>query len=217
MNDHDMRDAYERSLKARDGAAESTAVPLDALDALVHRTGSEAERLRTLNAAMSSAQGRREFEIARAAARAASPDNAARGKRRAYSTRWIGVAAALLVSTGAGAFWATRQQASVTAEPMRGTESPVQLVSPRGQITTAPGSRFTWHAVRSARSYTLVVVDRSGVEVFASSTSDTSLTLPGSVRLQAGERYLWWVQAELTDGTTLSAVTESLTVKPSPR
>ena len=203
-----MRDAYERSLKAGDETSEPAALPLDRLDALVHRTGTESERLRTLDIAMSSAQGRREFEIARAAVRATAID-----KRSKHFPRWIGVAAALLISTSAGAFWAARQRAPMTEDAMRGTESPVQLVAPRGQVTPSPGTRFTWHAVRSVRRYTLVLVDRSGKELFASSVGDTTLTLPASVVLQPGERYLWWVQAELVDGTTLSAVTESITVR----
>ncbi len=211
-NDHDMRDAYQRSLTKRDtgaDAAQEPALPLDRLDALAHGTGTESERLRTLDLAMSSAQGRREFEIAWAAARAAAPK-----KSRAYSTRWMGIAAALLVSTGGAAYWTSQQRSSLRDEAMRGTESPVQLVEPRGGIAALPGTRFTWRAVQSARSYTIVLVDRRGKELFASSTGDTTITLPKAVALEAGESYLWWVQAELADGSTLSAVTESITVRP---
>src|SRR5689334_266104 len=73
MNDERLRDAYERGLPPNDGAASLDDVSAERLRRLVEREGSESERLRTLDVALSSAEGRRELEIAWAAARAARP------------------------------------------------------------------------------------------------------------------------------------------------
>lgn len=202
-----MRDAYDQALRARDTADQSAELPLDRLESLVTREGSEAERLRALDVAMSSAEGRREFEMAWAAARAA------REPKKQFSVpRWTAAAAALVFAVSLGVLWQSQTQIASVTETMRGTASPIELVSPRGDQVTASGARFAWHRVKAAREYTLVIVDRAGNEVFASSTTDTMVQLPDSVVLRANSEYLWWVQAQLTDGSQLSAVTETITV-----
>jgi len=207
VNEHSMRDAYDQALRSRDTAERSAKLPLDRLESLVSRDGSEAERLRALDVAMSSAEGRREFEVAWAAARAA------RAPRKKFVVpRWTAAAAALVFSVSLGLLWQVRTQVADVTETMRGTESPIVLISPRGDQVGASGERFAWHRVPTARDYTLVIVDRAGNEVFASSTTDTLVRLPDSIVLQAGTEYLWWVQAQLTDGNQLSAVTETITV-----
>jgi hypothetical protein len=218
MNDHQLRDEYERSLNAAEIAGQpsaqpSSALPLERLEALVSREDSEAERLRALDIAMSTAEGRREFEVAWAARRAALPK-----KQKRVSTTWLAAAAALLLTTTSSAYWLANRAsdsgaAASDSEVMRGTNARVTLVAPRGELANSTGVRFTWRAVPSSGRYLMVLVDSQGNEVFASTTRDTAVTLPDSIKLQAGGVYLWWVQTELADGTTATAVTEKITVK----
>jgi hypothetical protein len=207
VNEHSMRDAYDQALRSRDTAIPSAELPLDRLEALVSREGSEAERLRALDVAMSSAEGRREFEIAWAAARAARAP-----KKRFSVPRFAATAAALVFSVSLGLLWQERAQVAPVTETLRGAESPIKLISPRGGQVRASGERFAWHRVTAAREYTLVIVDRAGNEVFASSTTDTAIQLPDSIVLRTNSEYLWWVQAQMTDGSQLSAVTETIKV-----
>jgi hypothetical protein len=265
MNDHQMRDAYDASLRAQDDSTAGAPIPLERVAALVGREGNEADRLRTLDVLMSSAEGRREFEVAWAAARAAQ-----RPARPWWRANGVAAAALLVVSVGSfavlrnrdghtiaassaapstasstapgaeapggnsrgatSASGATRVTSPSSQEPpaaapasaptretMRGagreSDSPLQLVAPRGDAVPAQSVRFVWHHVDNARDYTLIVVDSTGTEVFASTTRDTAVTLPDSIRLRAGAQYLWWVQTDRADGTSVSAVTEKVRVR----
>jgi hypothetical protein len=205
MNDEQLRDAYERGLPPNDGAAQLDDVSAERLRRLVEREGSESERLRTLDVALSSAEGRRELEIAWAAARAARP--------RQRSWQRFAVAASLLVVAGSSGMW-WRQHERDIEQTMRGSDSPVTLVAPLGEVREDRATRFVWHAVGKAERYLVVVVDTAGAELFATETRDTALVLPDSVRLAPGRAYLWWVQARLTDQSTVTAVTQRLVVTP---
>jgi hypothetical protein len=205
MNDERLRDAYERGLPGHDGSPALDDVAAERLRRLVEREGSEEERLRTLDSMLSSAEGRRELEIAWAAARAARPS---RPTWRRYS-----VAAAVLVSVGlAGVWW--RLESAQEIDVLRGGESPITLVAPLGSVSSASPARFVWRAIARAERYTLVLVDTAGTELYASETRDTAVALPDSVRLEPGRAYLWWVQARRTDQSTVTAVTQRVVALP---
>ena len=206
MNDERLREAYERGLPPSDGRGERSLddVAAERLRRLVEREGTEEERLRTLDTMLSSAEGRRELEIAWSAARAARPP--------VVSWRRYAVAAAVVAVAGSVALWQIANRG--VPDVMRGSESPVTLVQPIGDVTSGNARRFTWRRISDAERYTLVVVDTTGAEVFASETTDTSVALPDSVRLRQGAAYLWWVQARLTDQSSVTAVTQRLTIKP---
>jgi len=203
MNDEKLRDAYERGLPRTDGSASLDDVSAERLRRLVELEGSESERLRTLDVALSSAEGRRELEIAWSAARAARP--------RQRSWQRYAMAASLVVVVGSSALWWQQHERGI-APVMRGTESPITLVAPLGEVREDRATHFVWHAVGKADKYLVVVVDTAGTELFATETRDTVLVLPDSVRLAPGRAYLWWVQARLTDQSTLTAVTQRLVV-----
>ena len=205
MNDEQLRDAYERGLPSSDGAASLDDVSAERLRRLVEREGDESERVRTLDLLLSSAEGRRELEIAWAAARAARPPQ--------RSWRRYAIAASLLIVAGSSGIW-WRQRERNIEQVMRGAESPVTLVAPLGEVREDRATRFVWHAVGKAERYQIVVVDTAGTELFATETRDTALVLPDSVRLAPGRAYLWWVQARLTDQSTVTAVTQRLVVVP---
>lgn len=205
MNDEQLRDAFERGLPPQDGASVLDDVSAERLRRLVEREGAEEERLRTLDKQLSSAEGRRELEIAWAAARAA------RAPRMAW--RRYAVAASLVLVAGASAVFWRQRDASLT-QVLRGAESPVTLVAPLGEVSGDQKTRFVWRPVGQAERYTLVVVDTAGTELFARETRDTALALPDSVRLVPGRSYLWWVQARRTDQSTVTAVTQRVLVTP---
>lgn len=213
MNDHEMRDAYEAALRKTERTKHDSQLPPERLEALVNQSGSEDDRLRSLDVLMSTAEGRREFEVAWAAARAAREQTHS-GRQRFTRPAYLAAAAVLLVSVISGTVLLRKREPLATSEAMRGTESPLPLVSPRTGPVSREALRFVWRGVQEARNYTLVLVDSSGAEVFARTTRDTSTLLPDSVSLTAGSQYLWWVQATLADGSTLSAVTERIRVKP---
>lgn len=204
MNDEQLRDAYERGLPPNDGASSLDDVTAERLRRLVEREGSESERLRTLDVALSTAEGRRELEIAWAAARAARP------RRRSWQR--FAIAASLVAVAGTSAVWWQRDRGITQA--LRGSESPVTLLAPLGEVREDRATKFVWHAVGKAERYLVVVVDTTGTELFATETRDTALVLPDSVRLAPGRAYLWWVQARLTDQSTVTAVTQRLVVAP---
>jgi len=206
MNDEQLRDAYERGLARSHGSSSLDDLSAERLRRLVEREGNESERLRTLDIALSTAEGRQELEIAWAAARAARP------RRRAWFR--YAAAASLLLIVGTSGLW-LRQRANVSEPVLRGgSESPVTLLAPVGNVTSQHASRFTWRSVDKVDRYLLVVVDTTGAELFAAETRDTSLALPDTVRLAPGRAYLWWVQARLTDQSTVTAVTQRLVVTP---
>ena len=90
MNDEQLRDAYERGLARSHGSSSLDDLSAERLRRLVEREGGESERLRTLDIALSTAEGRQELEIAWAAARAARP------RRRAWF-RYAAAASLLLI------------------------------------------------------------------------------------------------------------------------
>jgi hypothetical protein len=207
MNDEKLRDAYERGLPKSDGSLALDDVSAERLRRLVEGEGSESERLRTLDVAVSSAEGRRELEIAWAAARAARPP------RRSWQRFTLAASVLIVVGLGASTLW-LRQHNPPTATVLRGSDSPVTLVAPLGQVRPDRATRFLWRAVANADRYQIVLVDTTGTELYAGETRDTAVTLPDSVRLTPGQAYLWWVQARLNDQSTVTAVTQRLVVVP---
>lgn len=210
MNDESLRKSYDQSLREQDGAKAASGVDLDRIGDVVRGDGPESERLRTIDTLMSSAEGRRELELAWAAARAAQEP--AVPARYSPSRRWYALAASL-VAVAVTSVWLASRPNTVDGEVFRGNDSPVRLVSPVQEPVAPRAARFVWRRVDKARNYTLVVVDTTGTEIYAATTSDSAITLPDSIQLVPGEAYLWWVQASMSDGSTLTAVTERLTVR----
>ena len=113
MNDEKLRDAYERGLPRSDGSPALDDVSAERLRRLVEGEGSESERLRTLDVALSSAEGRRELEIAWAAARAARPPH------RSWQRFTLAASVLIVVGLGASTLW-VRQHNVPTTTVLRG-------------------------------------------------------------------------------------------------
>ncbi len=199
MSDEPLRKAYERGLPRGTGRAPRYGVAAERFRKLVEREGSEEDRLHTLDSLLSTAEGRRELDIVWAAARAARP-------RRSSMRIWMAAASVLLAVSITGTWWLARPGDDV----LRGADSPITLVSPVGEAGAT--SRFVWRTIPEADRYLLVVVDSAGNDVFAMETRDSSVSLPDSVRLDAGREYLWWVQATTRTGASVTAVTQRVRI-----
>lgn len=205
MNDERLREAYERGLPDSDSSRSLDDVQAERLRRLIEREGSDGERLRTLDMMLSSAEGRRELEIAWAAARAARP--------RRPSWQGFAIAASLVLVVGTSVLLMARHRAQ-DVDVVRGADSPITLVAPVGIVAPPRATHFAWRPIALAERYQLVVVDTTGAELYATDTRDTALALPDSVRLAPGRTYLWWVQATLADHSTVTAVTQRMVVAP---
>jgi hypothetical protein len=64
--------------------------------------------------------------------------------------------------------------------------------------------RFVWGSAAGAASYRLSVTRANGAQVWSQSGVDTVASLPRSVTLLIGERYLWVADAVMRDGSTRS-------------
>ena len=118
-------------------------------------------------------------------------------------------AAGVVLAVGLTGTWMARTRDDPV---MRGDASPITLVAPLGAHAAGEASQFLWRAVPGAERYTLVVVDSAGEEVYAKETRDTAVTIPDTVRLEAGRSYLWWVQATTATGGSVTAVTQRVTI-----
>ena len=66
------------------------------------------------------------------------------------------------------------------------------------------GLRFVWGPAAGAVSYRLTVTTVDGVQVWSRSGIDTLASLPPTVVLRPGEKYLWVADAILNDGSARS-------------
>jgi hypothetical protein len=64
--------------------------------------------------------------------------------------------------------------------------------------------RFVWGSAAGAASYRVSVTAANGAQVWSQSGVDTVASLPRSVTLLIGERYLWVADALMRDGSNRS-------------
>jgi hypothetical protein len=127
--------------------------------------------------------------------------------RRRRSQRFARVAAAVALAAAAITIVAVPsiRRSTGARDAMRSEETDTRLrvYGPVGEVAVRP-SRFVWAPVPGALSYHVTVTTTAGADVWSSSSSDTIIVLPSSVRLAPGERYLWVVDAMTSEGTTRS-------------
>jgi anti-sigma factor RsiW len=101
-------------------------------------------------------------------------------------------------------------------QPTRASGSESEQLAVYGPLGAAPraGLRFVWAASPKAESYRLSASGVDGELLWSWSGTDTIATLPDSVRLIAGKRYVWVVDALLADGTTRSTGLRQIDVVP---
>ncbi len=188
MTDARLQELYREALAAR-GARPGAACPEpQALQALVEREGTEAERLATLDHALSCRSCSRELELLRAL-RAGAPSV----RRPRVASPWL-VAASAIVAVAAATI--ALRSISAPTSVMRGPSAGgVVLVSPPPHASV-----LRWHAVPRAVSYLVEVMDAQGAVLAADTTADTSFALPAGLRARPEPNEQWWVRARLSDG-----------------
>jgi hypothetical protein len=202
-DDEPLREVYARIMRQRDATGRADAVPVEQMQALLERRGSEQERVRTLDAIMRDQDTRADFEILRAAYEAAPA-------RAASFPVPYAIAAALVVMVGSGLWLRSREPA--VPDTSRGPVPTVAIVAPGPSAQAGAPLQFTWRRVTDAKAYSLQVVDTDGNVAYAAITSDTVATLPDTVRLVAEKEYRWWIEAERTTGAPIKSAVQTLRV-----
>lgn len=200
---------YEAALRARGGAQSNAAVPLEKIVALVEGAGSEAERMATLDAVMSDQESAKEFELLRSLA-TNRPASRSSWTRQPYVLTSLALAAAVIIvaiPTIRSALAPKRE------EPVRNAEQGATLLSPPIEATPLTSRKFLWRSVGGARTYVVEILTAAGTQVFATRTTDTTMTLPASVRIEPLTEYRWWVLSELSDGTQRRSAFRRLLVR----
>lgn len=193
MNDEQLRQAYAGWLEQRASGGREACVSPEALLALVEQRGSEAERLATLDHAMSCAACRHDLETLRAVVAAGVKEGVAAGAGAPAS--WspgfrIAATVTLLAVAGTALFMAVRPDGSGV---VRGGND-VETVAPAGDVSASEARTLLWRRQGNAERYRVELLTSSGDSVHAAETVDTTLTLPASVTLDA-PGYLWTVSA----------------------
>jgi hypothetical protein len=89
----------------------------------------------------------------------------------------------------------------------------IAVVSPGNAVPVDQDSiQFVWHRDDSS-TYRIVVTDSAGGQLYTATTIDTVLTPPPTIRLAAGARYFWYVDALRPDGSSVSSSSTSFTVR----
>ncbi len=146
----------------------------------------------------------------------------ARRQRRARVAGGIGAAAAAL--TGVLLLGPSVERDVAERETMLRDGGPAVEEGVRKFGTVAPldgarveslaGAVFLWREMAPGAYYSLTVTDERGDLVWSGSTTDTLLRLPADLEVEPGDRYFWFVEALLTDGTTATTDASRLWAEP---
>jgi hypothetical protein len=203
MNDDDLRRFAAEAIAPADSARCPSP---ERLRAAAERTGSEPERLATLEHVAGCSACREEFDLMRAIATAELVETRS-GFRR---VGMMGMAAALVLVAGAVLVW----RLGPSDEPVRGAADSLALLAPPERWSDAAAPRFSWSALGEGTIYIFELVDSEDRAVHTLTTRDTLLTLPDSLPLDAGREYRWWVRARRTDGRELVSPPRRLELNP---
>lgn len=79
----------------------------------------------------------------------------------------------------------------------------------------SPGNLiFIWQTDGADALYRFTLADEAGLELWTTTTRDTTLTLPDAVALDGGTRYLWFVDVLLPDGQAATTGLRRFTLDP---
>ena len=123
------------------------------------------------------------------------------------------IAAALVLGVGLGQSFRNRP---ADVEVTRGAEDAGAL-APTATVVEGGAPRLAWRSLPGATRYAVEVVDAEGTAVYEAATTDTTLTLPGSVTLRADREYSWIVRATDDAGAERGSAVRRLTVRPAAR
>lgn len=207
MNDQRLRDLYQNAVATRSPVSRADCPDADVLLALVRRDGTEEERLKTLDHAMSCGDCMRELELLRAIEKAgARASGASPVTRRDSVVSWrravpwaLAASAVLAVSLVVGR---GRGDDGARGEAMRGASAAITVHTPReGDVRAGDSLVLAWQPVPGAARYVVEVLDADGRAAIADTTGDTVHVVRDLGRLAPGGDYRWWVRAPAPDGT----------------
>jgi hypothetical protein len=91
----------------------------------------------------------------------------------------------------------------------------LRVITPvNGDILDRGSVVFAWHGSAGQPLFRLTLSDVGGKELWSGETRDTTLTLPGSVSLDPGRTYFWYVDALAADGRSLTTRTRRFSTAP---
>lgn len=198
-SDHELQEAYGHLLGIRAPEDRGGCVSPEAILALVERSEDEKGRLNTLDHVMGCPGCRQEFELLQALSGSQPRRKAPSGLVAALSPRRLAWAASLVLMVGAGSVWLTLQR-SPSEAVMRGGDTELRLISPAAGAGIQDGVTFVWHPLPGGFEYTVEVFDANGDVVLASSTRDTTFTVPDVLPGGDADGLQWWVTARTENG-----------------
>ena len=211
MSDQRLRDLYQHAVATRSAATRADCPDADALLALAQREGSEEERLRTLDHAMSCSECMRELELLRAIEQAGTrASGASPVARRDSIVSWRRAVPLALAASArrAGRLLrdCVRRRDSPRAPPTRGADVALTVHTPRDvELGSADSLVLAWQPAAGATRYVVEVLDADGRAAIADTTSDTTHVVRELGRLAAGRDYRWWVRAVGASGAQASS------------
>lgn len=195
MSDDRLLATYARIVQAREPRTRVGCAAPEALQGLVEQRGPEAERLQTLNHAMSCPACRRELDLLRAV-----------HTTRPTLTRRVmplALAASLVLAVGITYGVRARQDRDLV-DPVRAGDD-VVVVTPRDLVADGQPMPFVWRSVPGATGYELSIVADDGTQLGPFTTRDTSFALTSQTPLRRDVEYAWTVNAHVAGGDRKSA------------
>ena len=211
MTDERLRELYQHAVAARGDGDRTQCPPPERLLAVARREGSEEERLRTLDHAMSCGDCMRELELLRVIEKAGmriSGNGAAARREPARSwRRAVPLALAASAVLAVSLVVRGRDGDRGIGEPTRGGDgATIALHTSRdAELRTGDSLLVAWHPLSGATRYVVEVLDADGRTLLAEATTDTTHLLRDRGRLSPGRDYRWWVRALGADGVQRSS------------
>ncbi len=144
-----------------------------------------------------------------------------RGERR--RTRALSASGAAIVAVGiAGLLFLVPSSSTPGSPQLRGGSSDplraapaLEAVTPADGETIVVGSTLlVWRSVDGAARYRITVSDPESGVVFEKDVADTVVSLGSMGPLAPGEAYVWYVDALLPDGRSVTTGVRSFSVRP---
>lgn len=139
------------------------------------------------------------------------PAGGPRSPRRLWAYGGVAAAAAILaISILPRTEYLDRASADLERRPAERVAR-IAAVAPAEGVEVEPRAlTFSWQG-ESGASYRITVTDASGRTVWSVTTTETAAAMPGDVTLAPAERFYWYVDGLLADGTSLSSGQRSFT------
>jgi hypothetical protein len=205
MNDEELRREYQLSSSVTPPGPHPEP---EQLEKLMNGEGSESERLELLEHVLRCPTCGPELDLLRTAA-----EGSRAAERRAPATRWLALAAAVLLMIGIGTLTLRGHRVTTPADVLRGKPESISLIEPAGGASIARPVQLAWHRLDGATSYRVELLSKDGELIGTWNTPDTTLAIPDSARVSANESYDVWVRATLADRTQVSSPIVRFTVK----